>query len=131
MKKNIFTTRLCAVLSLFLFSSLNTFAASLVIEVPNDPEPTTETIAYQCDIDTNKERVEASYLNAGNISLVDFKWKGKRIIGSRSMSASGAKYVGGQYVWWTTKNEVVFYDLINDPKEEKPIYCVEEERKTK
>ncbi|EJF76470.1 MliC family protein [Bartonella birtlesii] len=114
-----------------LFSLSNTFAASLVIEVPDDPEPTKETIAYQCDIDTKKERVEATYLNAGNISLVDFKWKGKRIIGSRSMSASGAKFVGGQYVWWTTKNEAVFYDLISDPKEEKPIRCVEEEQETK
>ncbi len=67
-----------------------------------------------------KERVEATYLNAGNISLVDFKWKGKRIIGSRSMSASGAKFVGGQYVWWTTKMKPYFTISSVIPKKKSP-----------
>ncbi len=83
-----------------LFSLGNTFAASLVIEVPNDPEPTTQTVTYQCDTGTNKERVEATYHNADHISLVDFKWKGDRIIAANVIAASGAKFVGEQYIWW-------------------------------
>ncbi|EJF79204.1 Membrane-bound lysozyme inhibitor of C-type lysozyme precursor [Candidatus Bartonella washoeensis] len=126
MKKTPLIIRFFIALSVFLFGSINASANSLVIEVPDDPEPTTETISYQCDMGKSKVHVEATYHNAGNIALVDFKWNGKRIIGSNVISASGAKYVSGQYIWWTTKNEVIFYDLINDPKEEKPIHCVEE-----
>ncbi|WP_019220987.1 MliC family protein [Bartonella senegalensis] len=126
MKKQLFIVRFFIALSLSFFGSINSFAGSLVIEVPDDPEPTTETITYQCAMGTNKERVEATYHNAGTIALVDLKWEDKRIIGSNVIAASGAKYVGGEYIWWTTKNGVVLYDLMNDPKEEKPIHCVEE-----
>ncbi|WP_375628069.1 MliC family protein [Bartonella sp. TT67HLJMS] len=126
MKKISFTKQFFITLSVFLLGSINALASSLVIEVPDDPEPTTETVSYQCDMGTSKEHVETTYHNAGNIALVDLKWNGKRIIGSNVIAASGGKYVGGQYIWWITKNEAIFYDLINDPKEEKPIHCVEE-----
>ncbi|WP_375626080.1 MULTISPECIES: MliC family protein [unclassified Bartonella] len=126
MKKISFTKQFFITLSVFLLGSINALASSLVIEVPDDPEPTTETVSYQCDMGTSKEHVEATYHNAGNIALVDLKWNGKRIIGSNVIAASGGKYVGGQYIWWITKNEAIFYDLIDDPKEEKPIHCVEE-----
>ncbi|WP_144751755.1 MULTISPECIES: MliC family protein [Bartonella] len=128
MKTTSFTLRFSAVLSLLFFSSINALAGSLVIEVPDDPAPTTEIVSYKCDMGKDKESVEAIYYTAGNIALVDFKWKGKRIVGSNVIAASGAKYVSGQYVWWTAKNEALFYDLINDPKEENPIRCVEEQR---
>ncbi|WP_375639905.1 MULTISPECIES: MliC family protein [unclassified Bartonella] len=126
MKKISFTKQFFITLSVLLLGSINALASSLVIEVPDDPEPTTETVSYQCDMGTSKEYVEATYYNAGNIALVDLKWNGKRIVGSNVIAASGGKYVGGQYIWWITKNEAIFYDLINDPKEEKPIHCVEE-----
>ncbi|WP_273790145.1 MULTISPECIES: MliC family protein [unclassified Bartonella] len=126
MKKISFTKQFFITLSVFLLGSINALASSLVIKVPDDPEPTTETVSYQCDMGTSKEHVEATYHNAGNIALVDLKWNGKRIVGSNVIAASGGKYVGGQYIWWITKNEAIFYDLINDPKEEKPIHCVEE-----
>ncbi|KEC56035.1 MliC family protein [Bartonella koehlerae] len=126
MKKQLFIIRFFVALGLSFFGSINTFASSLIIEIPDDSELTTQTIAYQCDMEAGKERVEATYYTAGTIALVDFKWKDKRIIGSNVIAASGAKYVGDAYIWWTTKNEVILYDLINDPKEEKPIRCVEE-----
>ncbi|WP_455480713.1 MliC family protein [Bartonella sp. B12(2025)] len=126
MKKTPLISGLLVALNLSLFNSISAFAGSLVIEVPDDPAPTTETVVYQCDTGTSKERVEATYLNADNISLVDFKWKGRRVIASNVISASGAKYMGDIYVWWTKKDEAIFYDLINDPEEEKPIRCVEE-----
>ncbi|WP_375615693.1 MliC family protein [Bartonella sp. AP58NXGY] len=128
MKKITFIVGFFAALSMPLFGSLNALAGSLVIEVPDDPEPTTEVATYQCDTGTSKERIEATYLNAGNISLVDFKWNGKRIIASRSISASGAKYMGGPYIWWTKGNEAILSDLINDPENKKPIQCVEEQK---
>ncbi|WP_019219287.1 MliC family protein [Bartonella florencae] len=128
MKKIAFIVGFFAVLSLPLFGSLNAFAGSLVIEVPDDPEPTTTVAVYQCETGTSKERVEATYLNAGNISLVDFKWKGKRIIASNVISASGARYVAGPYIWWSKADEATFYDLRNDPEEKNSIHCVKEQK---
>ncbi|MCZ2327900.1 MliC family protein [Bartonella sp. F02] len=125
MKKTPLILQLSAFLSLSLFNLTNASAGYLVIEIPNDAKPSEHTIVYQCNIGTNKERVEATYLNFNNIALVDLKWPNERIIGANVISATGAKYVGAQYVWWENKNEVAFYDLINDPKEEKPILCIE------
>ncbi|MET3559475.1 membrane-bound inhibitor of C-type lysozyme [Bartonella japonica] len=126
MKKTSFTVRFFTTLSLLFLGSANTFAGSLLIEVPDTPEPTTETVTYQCDMGTNKDRVEVTYYNADGISLVDFKWKGKRVIGSNVIAASGAKYVGGPYIWWIKGDEAIFYDLLNDPERKEPILCVEE-----
>ncbi|WP_142416631.1 MliC family protein [Bartonella massiliensis] len=110
--------------SLLFFNISSTFAAALVIEVSDNPE--TKTIAYQCNVGETKERVEATYHNAGNISLIDFKWKGDRIIAANVIAASGVKYVGEQYIWWEKNKEVTLYDLIQDPEEKNPILCKDE-----
>ncbi|EJF87138.1 MliC family protein [Bartonella rattimassiliensis] len=110
--------------SLLFFNVSCALAASLIIEVSDNPE--TETITYQCNMGANKERIEATYHNADNISLVSFKWKGDRIIAANVIAASGAKYVGEQYIWWEKNKEVTLYDLIQDPEEKNPILCKDE-----
>ncbi|WP_139412574.1 MliC family protein [Bartonella mastomydis] len=110
--------------SLLFFNVSSSLAAALVIEVSGNPE--TQTITYQCDMGANKERVEATYYNADDISLVDFKWKGDRIIAANVIAASGAKYVGEQYILWEKNKEVTLYDLIQDPEEKNPILCKDE-----
>ncbi|MBB4075853.1 membrane-bound inhibitor of C-type lysozyme [Bartonella fuyuanensis] len=110
--------------SLLFFNVSSTLAASLNIEVSDNPK--TQTITYQCNIGEKKERIEATYYNADNISLVDFKWKGDRIIAANVLAASGTKYVGEQYIWWEKNKEVTLYDLIQDPEEKNPILCKDE-----
>ncbi|WP_156850575.1 MliC family protein [Bartonella refiksaydamii] len=112
--------------SLSLFSSGSTLAATLTLEVPDNPEPTTRTIAYQCDIGKSKERVEATYLNADNISLVDFKWKGDRVIAANVIADTGKKYEGAQYIWWEMNNEVTLHNRVHDPEGKKLIHCKDE-----
>ncbi|KEC56034.1 MliC family protein [Bartonella koehlerae] len=126
MRKTLHILGFFAALNLSLFNSSNAFASSLIIEVPDDPEPTTQTIAYECKAGTNKKRVEAIYLNADNISLVDFKWNSDRVIASKIISNTGTKYAGIQYIWWKKNNEVTLYDLVHDPEEKKPIFCTDE-----
>ncbi|UNE54207.1 MliC family protein [Bartonella machadoae] len=115
-----------AALILSSFSSINAFAGSIVIEVPDTPEPKTQTVAYQCDTGTSKERVEAVYLNADNISLVDFKWKGDRVIAANVIANTGKKYEGAQYIWWEINNEIILHDLVQDPEGKKRIHCKDE-----
>lgn len=110
--------------SLLFFNVNNTLAAALIIEVSGHSEK--QTITYQCDMGANKERVEATYHNADDISLVDFKWKGDRIIAANVIAASGAKYVGEQYIWWEKNKEVTLYDLLQEPEEKKTIICKDE-----
>ncbi|AFR26921.1 hypothetical protein MF1_12760 [Bartonella quintana] len=123
MKKTLHILGFFSALNLSLFSLTNAFAGSLILEVPDNPEPTTQTIAYQCDTGKSKKHVEAVYLNADNISLVDFKWKGDRVIAANVIADTGVKYAGAQYIWWKTNNEVMLYDLAHDPEEKKPILC--------
>ncbi|WP_375626078.1 MULTISPECIES: MliC family protein [unclassified Bartonella] len=126
MKKTLHILGFFTALSLSIFSSNNSLAGSFIIEVPDNPEPKTETITYQCDTGTGKERVEAVYLNADNISLVDFKWNGDRVIAANVIAATGAKFAGAQYIWWEKNKEVMLYDLSQDPEEKKPILCKDE-----
>lgn len=126
MKKTLHILGFLAASSVSLFSSSNAFAGSIILEIPDNPEPTTQKVTYQCDTGIGKERVEATYHNAENISLVDFKWKGDRVIAANVIAASGVKYAGAQYIWWEKNKEVTLYDLINDPEETKPILCKDE-----
>ncbi|EJF80424.1 MliC family protein [Bartonella doshiae] len=126
MKKTLHILGFLTALSLSLFGSGNTLAASLIIEVPDNPEPTTQTISYQCDTKTGKERVEATYLDAGNISLVDFRWKGERVLAANVIADTGKKYEGEWYVWWKMNDEVTLYDHLRDPERKTPIRCKDE-----
>lgn len=123
MKKNPLILRLFTALSLLSVSTISVSADPLVIEMPKNIKPTTQTITYQCKVGTTKEKVEATYLNADYISLVNFKWKNEQVIGANVIAASGVKYAGAQYIWWVDKDDVTIYDLIDDPQEEKPILC--------
>ncbi|ALE03235.1 MliC family protein [Bartonella ancashensis] len=111
---------------ILLFKQFNPFSDSLTIEIPKDSKLTKETVKYLCDTGVDKEKVDVTYFNARNISLADFTWKGDRVVGANVISASGVKFMGGQYIWWTRKNEAVLYDLINDPAQENPTHCEEE-----
>ncbi|MET3589092.1 membrane-bound inhibitor of C-type lysozyme [Bartonella silvatica] len=126
MKKTLHILGFLAASSLSLFSSGNALAGALTFEVPDNPEPKAQTIAYQCDTGTSKERIEATYLKADNISLVDFKWEGDRVIAAHVIATTGKKYAGAQYIWWKTNNEVKLYNLAHDPEEKNPILCKDE-----
>ncbi|WP_144751752.1 MULTISPECIES: MliC family protein [Bartonella] len=126
MKKTLHILGFLAASSLSLFSLNNALAGSIILEVADSPEPTTQTITYQCNTGVSKERVEATYHKADNITLVDFKWKGDRVIAANVIAASGAKYAGAQYIWWEKNKEVTIYDLAHDPEQQKPILCKDE-----
>ncbi|WP_409361282.1 MliC family protein [Bartonella heixiaziensis] len=126
MKKTLHILGFFTALSLSLFNSNNSLAGSFIIEVPDNPEPKTETITYQCDTGKDKERVEAVYLNADNISLVDFKWKGDRVVAANVVADTGKKYKGAQYIWWKKNNEVILHDRARDPEGKKLIRCKDE-----
>jgi membrane-bound inhibitor of C-type lysozyme len=81
-------------------------ADPLTIDLPGAAER--QTVAYSCDGD---RKVTAEYVNAGANSLAIVKLGDETVLMVNVLSASGARYAGQQYVWWTKGNSADFYDL--------------------
>ena len=81
-------------------------ADPLTIDLPDAAER--QTVAYSCDGD---RKVTAEYVNAGANSLAIVKLGDDTVLMVNVLSASGARYAGQQYVWWTKGNSADFYDL--------------------
>jgi membrane-bound inhibitor of C-type lysozyme len=71
----------------------------------------TETVSFQGSIVVNKQvrsyscrdskQVSVLYINTANDSFAYLPVDGKRHVFVTVLSASGAKYASGPYVWWT------------------------------
>ncbi len=76
------------------------------------PEPlpyTSETVFYDCA----GRPVEAQYINAGDVSLVTLLIDGNFVVAANVIAASGARYSGGQYIWWTKGDQADLVDFRN------------------
>ncbi|MBK5570579.1 META domain-containing protein [Ensifer sp. SSB1] len=80
--------------------------ADVTFRVPGAGAVDRQTMRYDC----GGKAVEAEYINAGPISLVTFTIDGTFVVASNVIAASGAKYAGGQYIWWTKGDEATLFD---------------------
>ncbi len=81
----------------------------VVIRLPGPEQSVVrETLNYQCDAD---QRISVEYINVGANSLAVVRIGEETVIASNVMAASGAKYAGGRYEWWTKGDEATLYDL--------------------
>ncbi|MBD9558379.1 META domain-containing protein [Ensifer sp. ENS03] len=78
----------------------------VTIRVPGADAVDRQSVRYDC----GGKAIEAEYINAGPVSLVTFTIDGTFVVASNVIAASGAKYAGGQYVWWTKGEEATLYD---------------------
>jgi membrane-bound inhibitor of C-type lysozyme/heat shock protein HslJ len=86
----------------------------IAIALPQ-PAPFSSTRAsYDCD----GRIVEAEYLNAGSVRLVALTIDGQFVVAANVLAASGARYSGGQYVWWTKGDEADLIDYRNGGADE-------------
>jgi len=84
-------------------------STDVVIRLPGPEQTVTrETLNYQCD---GEQRVVVEYINAGANSLAVLTIDEETIIAANVLAASGAKYAGGRYEWWTKGDEATLYDL--------------------
>jgi membrane-bound inhibitor of C-type lysozyme len=82
-------------------------AISLSIPVTGDTEVSSTSSIYEC----GDEEISATYINAGDVSLAVLEIDGRTVVASNVIAASGAKYAGAQYIWWTKGDEANLYDL--------------------
>lgn len=101
--------------------SLPTYAVetSMQLVLTLDGNAQRDVVSYQCEGIDDPMTVE--YINAHPIFLAVVPVEGESLIFVNVISASGARYVSGQYEWWSKGNEVSFTDAMSDVDE--PISC--------
>ncbi|PXW61764.1 META domain-containing protein [Chelatococcus asaccharovorans] len=95
-------------------------SAAITIEVPSTAAVRTVKVDYAC----GDRIVDATYFNAGEVSLVSLSWTGEFVVAANVLAASGAKYAGGRYIWWTKGKTADLYDLTKGENAE-PLACTQ------
>lgn len=83
-------------------------AGEIVIPLPAGATPETITAHYDCGA---FGPVAARYFNAPPVALASLSFKGEFLVVSNVIAASGARYAGGKYIWWTKGNGADLYDV--------------------
>ena len=71
-------------------------ALSLILEIGEDSS--VSSVVYACD---SVDDIAVQYVNAGDNALALMEIDGEDLVFVNVVSASGAKYVSGGYVWWS------------------------------
>lgn len=66
------------------------------------------TVHYRCDGD---KRLTARYFNSADNQIAILRLDGKPLLFVTVLSASGARYAHGKYVWWTKGDDAMLQDF--------------------
>jgi membrane-bound inhibitor of C-type lysozyme len=91
-------------------------ACAMPLTVPQIQTATVNTLRYKCN---GGQALTVQYMNTKNKqSLALLTVDGRKILFVNVLAASGAKYVGDHYTWWTKGPEGTLTDETADPKAE-------------
>lgn len=93
-------------------------AITLSIPVTGSTTVNSNVMAYSC---TDDRAVTATYINAGEVSLAVLDLAGTTVVTSNVIAASGARYAGGRYVWWSRGEEADLFDLMGEGGDNEPV----------
>ena len=93
-------------------------AATITIDIPDADGAEAVRQTYDC----GGSQIEAVYHNAGPVSLAVLTIGGETVVASNVIAASGARYAGAQYVWWTKGDTADLYDLMQG-EDAPPVSC--------
>lgn len=91
----------------------------IVIPVPVPVDVATRS--YMC----GKQAVTVDYINAGGISLAVLHMGEDLVIAANVIAASGARYAGDRYIWWSHGDGTDLYDLTGPGGDVTPVSCRE------
>lgn len=91
----------------------------LVLDLPGNAER--NIIRYECD---GLEPFSVDYVNAAPTFLAIVPIEGERLLFVNVIAASGARYVSGQYEWWTKGSEATLTDVTAADGTE-PLACLD------
>ena len=102
-----------------LAGSVSTVQADVLqIELPGAVEQV--EAVYRCP-DTE---ISTTYYNAESNALAVLRFGDQTLVMTNVLAASGAKYAGGPYVWWTKGETADLYDLMKG-EDAAPVSCTE------
>lgn len=84
-------------------------AAQITIPVPDAETVENRTVKYIC----GDRKISADYILAGSVALALLHAGNETTVLANVTAASGAKYMGGPYTWWTKGEAATLYDLRN------------------
>lgn len=93
-------------------------AAALELDLPYAGPVETSSVTYRCP----DYELTATYHNAGDIALAVLQFEARNIVVVTVPSASGARYAGGNFVWWTKGDQGDLYDVSRGDDAE-PVSC--------
>ncbi|HET7410694.1 MAG TPA: MliC family protein [Paracoccaceae bacterium] len=99
-------------------ATLSAPAAEITISVPEATEIERIQAVYSC----GDRRIPVEYINAGPVSLAVLTMDDTTIVASNVVAASGARYAGAQYVWWTKGDQASLFDLMQG-EDAAPVIC--------
>ncbi len=102
----------------FLSMATAANAATITIDVPGAEASDVVALTYDC----GERQVEAVYHNADGISLVVLTIGDETVVAANVIAASGARYAGAQYIWWTKGDSADLYDLMQG-EDAPPVSC--------
>jgi len=99
---------LIAMSALMAIASAPVTASEIKIDLPGEGVTEIKPVSYKCD---GEPAVSATYINAPGNALAILMIGDQTLVTANVLAASGAKYAGGKYVWWTKGKEADLYDL--------------------
>jgi len=109
------------IIAFALLAATQAQAAELTITIPDNADLTVERVnaTYDC----SGETLDVEYINAGPVSLAVFAYDGEPVVAANVLSASGARYAGRQYIWWSKGADGSLYDLMQGEDAEPVLQC--------
>lgn len=93
--------------------------SNITIPLPGGQKVERMKVAYTCD---GGLKVQAEYFNAKPVALATIAFKKDLVVLANVLAGSGAKYAGGQYIWWTKGDNADLYDLTKG-ENARPVSC--------
>lgn len=90
-----------------LGGNLGATSTQVILALTGDAQ--THTVRYECE--GVAEPFAVQYINAAPNFLAIVPVGGSKLVFVNVAAASGARYVAGQYEWWTQGSDVTFADL--------------------
>lgn len=114
---------IAAAAAVFTMTAVPAIAAQVALSVSIPVSGETSVSSTNAGYDCAGRSVTATYVNAGEISLAVLNIDGETVIAANVLAASGARYAGGRYVWWTKGDEADLYDLLDGGDDMPVAHC--------
>lgn len=100
--------RICCWATALCLLPVTGYGAEITISLPQASSVERNVVTYSCP---GRSPMTVEYINAGDNALALVPVEGASLVFAGVLSASGARYAAGPYIWWTKGGNADLYDL--------------------